>query len=120
LLLDRLKRGVDANDIRLIFVMQFGGSEISQLAQRPSDAVAVLDCARKIGIQTVDTWEPLKSVYAQGEDKLRALYNMLQGDNVYYHMSPAGNKFIADVVAEAVRAPSFAAKETPAVPCTAC
>jgi len=110
LLLDRLKREADAKGVRLIFVMQYGGAEISQWQQRSADAVAVLDCARKIGIQSVDAWEPLKSVYAQGEDSLRALYNMLQGNNVYYHMSPAGNKLIADLVAQAVRTPGVATK----------
>jgi hypothetical protein len=41
LLLDRLKREADAKDIRLIFLMQFGGSEISLLDRRPADAVSV-------------------------------------------------------------------------------
>jgi hypothetical protein len=120
LLLDRLKQESDAKNIRLLFLMQFGGNDISQANQRPSEAIEVLNCARKAGIQTVDSWEPLKSVYARGEEQLKALYNMLQGGNVYYHMSPAGNKFIADLLAQAVRAQSFTTKDEPGTPCVAC
>jgi hypothetical protein len=111
LLLERLKRETDSKGIRLIFLMQWGGGELSQWDFRPNFGADVLDCARKMSIQTVDSWDLLKAVKSEGEDKLKELYHTVQGGTVYTHMSSVGNKFIADLAARAVRDPSFTATE---------
>ena len=66
------------------------------------------------GIQTVDSWEPSKAVHARGEDRLAALYNKLPGGTAYTHMTAAGNKFIADLLAQAVRDARFTATKATA------
>jgi hypothetical protein len=114
LLLERLKHEADDKGTRLILLMQWGGGGISQWQSRPYFTSDVLDCARQAGIQTVDTWDRLKQVNSEGEDKLKELYHTLQGGTVYAHMSSAGNKLMADLVAKAVRDPSFNATETAA------
>jgi hypothetical protein len=104
LLLRRLKQETDARNISLIFMMQWGGDQISSEGYaRPADAEAVLRCARTEGIQTIDTWDALKAVFAQGEDKFRALYVMHQRSDPYGHMSAAGNEFIAELLAKVLR-----------------
>jgi hypothetical protein len=108
-LLERLKRATDANGIRLVFILQWGGNEIAKATSRSLDAVRTLDCAIDAGIQTIDTWDALKQVHAQGEDKLKSLFNMIQNGTLYSHMSPTGNSFIADLLEQAVRDHSFTA-----------
>ncbi len=107
LLIKRLKRETDARGIRLIFLLQWAGNAIAQLTARPFHAAHVLRCAQEADIQIVDTWEPLKSVLAQGEQHLKALSIMHQNDTVFGHMSHAGNHLVADLLAHAVRDRSF-------------
>lgn len=103
LLLERLKRETAARGIRLIFILQWGGNEISQWDSRPAYAVNVLTCAAQSNIQTIDTWDPLRAVFAQGPDKLKALYVMHQDNTLYGHMSAKGNRFVADLIATALK-----------------
>jgi hypothetical protein len=107
LLIHRLKRETDARRIRLIFLLQWSGNEISQWRSRPFHATHILECAHDAGIQTVDSWSPLKQVFARGEQKLKELSVMHQNGTLHGHMSGAGNYFIADLLARAVRDPSF-------------
>lgn len=105
LLLERLQRAAETQGSRVVLMMQWLGNYFPRWRAKRSDhAVAVLNCASAAGIATFDAWEALKAVAAQGEDKLKALYNMHQGGNTYGHMSPAGNQFIAELLARTLRA----------------
>jgi lysophospholipase L1-like esterase len=104
LLLERLKRATDARGATLMLMMQWGGNEVSDPAfVRWPYADDVLRCAKAAGIKTLDTWEPLRAVFAGGEDKLRELYMRHTGAYSYGHMSPAGNQFVAEQLAKALR-----------------
>jgi hypothetical protein len=104
LLLARLKRATDARNITLILMMQWGGNEVSDLAfVRWPYSDDVLRCAKAAGIRIVDTWQPLRAVFAGGEDKLKELYVRHTGTYAYGHMSPAGNQFVAELLAKALR-----------------
>jgi hypothetical protein len=104
LLLERLKRATDARNVTLLLMLQWGGNEISDQAfVRWPYADDVLQCARAAAIRTVDTWHALKAVSAHGEDKLKELYVMHAGPYPYGHMSPAGNQFVAELLAKALR-----------------
>jgi hypothetical protein len=112
LLLGRLKRETDRRNVRLMLVMQWPGEEVADLENRPPYAVSVLRCAVDMGMQAIDTWDTLKAAAAQRPGGFLDLY--YRGSNVAYrHMTPAGNAVIADVVARAVRDPSFAAVSPP-------
>jgi hypothetical protein len=102
-LLERLKRAADDKDVRLALMIQWGGNEIANKEyQRPADMDDVIGCAGAAGIRTVDTWPALKAVFARGDDALKALYVMHPGSYPYGHMSPAGNQFVAELLAKAL------------------
>jgi GDSL-like Lipase/Acylhydrolase family len=104
LLLERLKRATDARGITLLLMMQWGGNEVSDQAfVRWPYSDDVLRCAKAAGIRIVDTWGPLRAVFAGGEDKLKELYVRHTGAYAYGHMSPAGNQFVAELLAKALR-----------------
>jgi hypothetical protein len=104
LLLERLKSAADDKNVTLLLMMQWGGNEVASKGYgRPAEVEEVLGCARAAGIRTVDTWDALRGIVAQGEDKLKALYILHSGSYPYGHMSPAGNQFVAELLAKALR-----------------
>jgi lysophospholipase L1-like esterase len=111
LLLRRLKAESDAKGMRLIFLLQYGGGHIAQWDREPSHALRVSACARADGIETVNSWAPLKAVLEeQGADGLKKLYVMHDNGKLHGHMSAAGNGFIAGLLERQIRAlPSSAA-----------
>jgi hypothetical protein len=103
-LLERLKRAAHDKDVRLALMIQWGGNEIANKEyQRPVEMEDIIGCAGAAGIRTVDIWPALKSVFAHGDDALKALYIMHPGSYPYGHMSPAGNLFVAEILAKALR-----------------
>jgi hypothetical protein len=103
-LLERLKRAADDKDVRLALMIQWGGNEIANKEyQRPAEMDDIIACAGAAGIRTVDTWPALKAVFARGDDALKALYVMHPGSYPYGHMSPAGNQFVAELLAKSLR-----------------
>lgn len=105
LLLRRLKGRTDAMGIRLLFVMQYGGLAIDRGAAAPDAARQVLSCAQAAGIQTADTWAPLKAIAVSDPRRFASLF---VGGNISRHMSPAGNELIAGLIAAAYRQPQAA------------
>jgi hypothetical protein len=103
-LLERLKRKADAGDVRLALMVQWGGNEIaSKDYQRPAEMDDIIGCAGAAGIRTVDTWDALRGLSAGGDDALKGLYVMHPGSYPYGHMSSAGNQFVAQLLAKALR-----------------
>ncbi|MCC6779374.1 MAG: hypothetical protein IT537_22565 [Hyphomicrobiales bacterium] len=107
LLLRRLKATTDDRGVRLMLVMQWGGSDIVQTPYRPQYAARVLDCANDLGIQAIDTWAVLKAALEHGQERLEALYVMLANGTLFSHMSPEGNRLVAELVARGLADEKF-------------
>lgn len=103
LLLERLKRRADAAGIRMYFLLQYGGSQVLLWEDEPPYAKRVIQCVEAASIPYVNTWGPLRAVSRRDVKELESLYNMFDKGTVYGHMSPKGNAFIADLVAEMMR-----------------
>lgn len=104
LLLDRLKKRTDAENIRLIAVLQFGSTHIRGWEKPVYDHVTVRKCAADMGIELVDFWEPLKNVMASNDGTFCSLFvNHDDKCKVLGHMSPEGNEFTARGIAAAIR-----------------
>ena len=101
-LLERLKKSADQVDVALYFVLQYGGSHVTVWEDQPPYAKQVESCAREAGIPTVNTWEMLRQMYARNPAELKSLYNMFENGTVYGHMSPLGNRLIAELVAKLI------------------
>ena len=99
-LLDRLKKENDADGIRTIFLLQYSHDTVTKTGKTAS-AEFVSSCARKIGLEVVDTFEPLHRISETDEAELRSFYNLENG--VLGHMSTRGNAFVADLIAKVVQ-----------------
>ena len=104
LLLERLKGETDAKRIALHFVMQHGGDSVAGPDDEPVYARRVLACARQTGINTTDTWQPLRAFQRRDPAAFKTLYNMNERPGWYGHMTARGNALIAQIVAGAVEA----------------
>jgi hypothetical protein len=105
LLMQRLKRKLDAEGIPLTFLLQYEGFGISHSTSEPDHAQELMAEFRGMGIDCLNTWEPLRAIYEQqGESALQQLFVMHGGGHEYGHMSAAGNRFIAEMLSERLRA----------------
>jgi hypothetical protein len=64
-------------------------------------SAGVADCARELGIKTVDELPTLRSVYEKNSDDLRKYYK-IEADGAMGHKSPFGNMEVARLVAAAI------------------
>ena len=101
LLMQRLKARADAGGIRLMLVMQYGAGDFER--PEPQPALAVLRCAGDLGIAAVDTWVTLAEIHANDAPRFRSLF--LVQDTGWSHMSAAGNRHVASMVAEQLQDP---------------
>jgi hypothetical protein len=100
LLLKRLAERTEHEHIRLILVAQYPYSDFPE--PQPPSSVAVLKCARDLGIETIDTWRPLAELYASDRARF-GLQFVRQTDAP--HMSAIGNKGIAAQIAKRLQGP---------------
>jgi hypothetical protein len=98
-LLARLKKSNDAEGIRTVLMMQYGLDPIAQ-DRKPIYADQVVQCARQIGLEVVDTFDALRVVWKGMPRALEDLYLQDRG-----HMTDGGNRFIADQVAVVLSKP---------------
>jgi hypothetical protein len=101
LLLERLKAQTDARGMRLLFMMQYGGGDFGTPAA-PELATRVSDAARAAGIETIDPWEAMKRMFEEDNARFRSLYVLQPDGKTLGHMSPAGNQYVADLLAPAL------------------
>ena len=99
LLMNRLKQRSAAAQIRLVLVMQYGYDDFDR--PQPQVAVAVMNCARDLGFQTVDTWVPLSEIRGSNPEHFHDLFRFRQA--IAGHMSPLGNWVVAIAIAEKVK-----------------
>ncbi|MEM8811845.1 MAG: SGNH/GDSL hydrolase family protein [Pseudomonadota bacterium] len=103
-LVERARDFYAARDIRLIFMLQYGGHAEFENTSQLQYGHPVVECARELGIETIDTHPPLLDVRNQGLDALKKLYVMHGDNDLFGHMSAAGNALIAELVAARLRA----------------
>jgi hypothetical protein len=89
----------------VLIVMIYGGLDrIATMDQgkvhvRP---VGVIQCATAIGLDVLDTWDAMVATALRDMAAYRALY--VPHGNIHGHMSVAGNRLIAELIADRVRA----------------
>lgn len=99
-LLDRLKKRVDADGVRLILFMQYY-EDLVVGGHRSENAWRVITCAKTAGIQVVDQFSALRAIYVADPGRIHDYYlqNELPGLG---HMNPMGNQHAAKLLAEAL------------------
>lgn len=102
LLMRRLGKVVTDNGVAGGVVIQYSGPEVMK-SEIPwhRDLLKIGECARDAGLGFVDTLDELRRLYQRdGIVKFRELWVMHDNDQVYGHMSAAGNAVIAKIVRE--------------------
>ena len=103
LLLERLKHQAIEIGVRLLLLIQHGGSDALAKLSKPEDAKAVLACAQAAGVEAIDSWDPLVRAHGEDMEAYRGLYVMHDEGRIYGHMSSEGNAFIARLIEERLR-----------------
>ncbi|MFQ5515862.1 MAG: SGNH/GDSL hydrolase family protein [Myxococcota bacterium] len=80
--------------IRVIVLLQYGGSQILE-KERLWYASPVIDCAKRSGLEALDTYEALHEIAERDISAFRKLFVMHDHGRVYGHMSAHGNAFMA-------------------------
>lgn len=99
-LLERAHKTFSAQKTKMIFLLQHGGDKNHDRSTHKPHADAVVACARRAGIVTIDTWPPLLVEYQKGFDPYKELFVMHDNNQLYGHMSTKGNALIARLVSE--------------------
>lgn len=100
LLLERLKKRTDAEGVRLILFLQYYAPTVIEEDEPTDNAQGVSACAKRLGIQLVDQFAPLRAIAANNADAVRPYY-MTDGKN-FSHMSAKGNEHAAALLAKAL------------------
>lgn len=99
-LLERAHKRFSAQNIQMLFLLQYGGDERHDLTAQKLHADEVITCAREVGIETIDTWPALLVEYQKGIPSYKALFVMHDNNRLYGHMSSKGNALIAKLIAD--------------------
>lgn len=101
--LRRLRERLAANSVPGIVVMQYNGRHY--VIRRPLDPEVkeTIRCARELGYAIVDEHPRLAAVTERSADELKKLYVMYP-NGAFGHMSAAGNRLIAEMIAEKIAA----------------
>jgi hypothetical protein len=97
-LMDRLAELKKVHDVRVIVMVQYGAQEATD-AKAPWYGPPVLECARKRGLDTMDTHPSLHALSVADRKQFESLW-LIEGGQLG-HMSPQGNTFIAQLLKEA-------------------
>jgi hypothetical protein len=100
-----LKDFAKARNLPVLIVMIYGG--LDRIATLDQDKVhvrpvGVIQCATGIGFHVLDTWDAMVATALRDMAAYRALY--VPHGNIYGHMSAAGNRLVAELIANRVRA----------------
>lgn len=87
----------------LLYVQVYGGNEVLQ-GERHWYSTQGIECARKAGITSIDTYDAFTAVLEQeGEEALLTHYSIWK-DGRIGHMSSKGNRLVASTIADALKA----------------
>jgi hypothetical protein len=102
-MLQYLKDVLSPQKIPVMIVLQYGGATFAEGRSRPAEVQALLRCAHDLDVPVMDEYEHLATVAKKSLTDLNRYY-IVSEDKIYGHMSPAGNAFIASLVADKLRA----------------
>jgi lysophospholipase L1-like esterase len=100
-----LKVFATERNLPVLIVMIYGGHDRTATMDKSKEKVRpvrVIECATAIGLDVLDTWDAMVATAARDMAAYRALY--VPHGNIYGHMSVAGNRLIAELIADWVRA----------------
>jgi lysophospholipase L1-like esterase len=116
-LLRRLQRTTEAEHIRLLVLMIYGGIDdigILERSHQRQQAVAVVSCARAANIETLDLWDELAHLSREEPGLYRDLYHRYgPRQDGWGHMTAAGNAFIARQIAQRLEVRGWLPQATP-------
>ena len=105
-LLKRLKSHNERLHIRTVLVLQYSGSATNASGMPQSlFSLDVAQCARNLGIETVDTFSKLRNLARENEAEFNKLFVIPPPE--YGHMSAVGNQLVANMVAEVLHNPKL-------------
>lgn len=114
-MIKRLRDRLWSDGVPMAAVFQYGAQIHIREDPRPEYANLVLECLADFEIPVVDEFETIRAVAQRSIAELKELYVMHQEDTVYGHMSAAGNRVVAKLIAETL-APMPTVPTSPAVP----
>jgi hypothetical protein len=100
LLMRRLGELRDQYNIPVAVVFQYSGPEVMDATLAwEKDRDRLIGCAERARLEIVDILSALRSVYkTEGLSEYQKLWMMQDNNRVYGHMSPAGNRLIANLI----------------------
>ena len=100
-LLGRLGERLKSAQIPGIVIVQYSGRYYA--VRRPADkhVTDTIRCAKDAGYVVVDEYPRVMAIREQSLDEVKKLY-VMHPNEAYGHMSPAGNKLIAGMIAEKI------------------
>jgi hypothetical protein len=107
--LERLHRRLVAEDMVGVVVLQYSAWLYSSGKRRPWYMEQVLGCARQLGYEAVDEFDHVDAIARQSLDRLKQHYVMDGTGSRYGHMSAAGNRLVAALIAERLQASAASA-----------
>jgi hypothetical protein len=108
-MLERLHQRLVAEDVVGVVVLQYSAWLYSSGKRRPWYMEQVLGCARQFGYDAVDEFEHIDAIARQSLDRLKQHYVMDRNGSVYGHMSAAGNRLVAGLIADRLQASAASA-----------
>ena len=100
LLLTRLNREARTAGVkRILLSVQHGGQEVQNWNNIPGDLVAVEDCSRDLGMEIVDEFDAMKTLFKAEPAKLGREYVLEQPSHLLGHKSNDGNRHVAERLA---------------------
>jgi hypothetical protein len=98
-LMSRLLELGRRHKMRVIVVLEYGGAE-SVVDTAPWYGPPVVDCARKTGLEALDTFAAFREVAKRDMEEYYGLFMMQDNNHVYGHMSAKGNGLVARLLYE--------------------
>jgi hypothetical protein len=100
-LLKRLKRKTDAGGVRALLFMQYGWQTVIENEAPNENARRVSACARGLGFEIVDQFQPMRAMAVSDRQAMTELYAK-EGDG-YGHLNETGNRRAAELLARALK-----------------
>jgi hypothetical protein len=95
-LLRRLKNDAEHFGARAILVLQHGAD--ADMAKETDEQIAVAACAKQLGFMVIDEYQTIHAILQSNSMTIEELY--LREDGLWGHMTPKGNRLIAEIVGD--------------------
>jgi hypothetical protein len=120
LLMHRLAQFRDQTGVKMALVVQYSALDgLTDKLSWQADHDRVMSCAQRENLDIIDTLEATRDVYRKGGlAAYQKLWVMHDNKRVYGHMSPEGNRLVANLIYDHLFAEKAASRDT-ALPVTA-